>query len=100
MSKKNKVYCVNMARDKPSRLKIIGKWCLALAGLPMTYLVLPVCCCVRNPAAMVLFDDVEPDERMHPAQENLAVGLFGMMSCFCCCGCFCGECATKEPKDW
>ena len=98
---RNKIYCLHMTKPKPSRVKIIGKWCLAFLGFPLAYVVLPVSCCIRNPASMVLYDDDIPDkEKMAPVGENIAAGLFGLMSLVCCCGCFCGNCVQVEPKDW
>lgn len=90
-----------MSKNKSSVPKLLGKWCVAVLGVPLTYIVFPVSCCVRNPAAMVLYDDDFPEkEKMAPMSENLATGLFGLMSFVCCCGCLCGNCCTKEPKDW
>jgi hypothetical protein len=99
--KKNKVHAIENAVNPSakSRLKNIGKWIVALCGLPMTYVVLPVSCCVRNPATMVLYDD-NTKERLEPIRENLAVGIFGMMGCICCCGCCLGECGSYEPKEF
>lgn len=90
----NRIKCQTMT--PVTRGKYIKDWILALLGFPMAYIMLPVSCCVRNPAAHVLNDD--PDT--NPVLENLAVGCFGGIACIACCGCFCGHCGTYGPKEF
>jgi len=76
----------------------IKKWLLAAAGFPLAYIILPISCCVRNPAAKVYDDDNVVTRRDAGGKiiENIGVGLMGAIvtvSCCCCCDC------TKEPKD-
>ena len=83
------------------RIKNIKDWLIMLAGLPCSYIILPVSCCVRNPAAMVLDDD--PGSSCIPAGsmvENIGVGCISGYAWFCCCGCFLGECGKYAPKEW
>jgi len=40
------------------RIKNIGKWLLAISGFPIAYIILPVSCCIRNPAVNA-FDDTD-----------------------------------------
>lgn len=101
--KRNQIYCVTQAKpNKPmgKRLKILGKWCVAFTGFPLAYVILPISCCVRNPGAIVLSEDLSKEERPHPVAENLMTGIWGLMTGLCCCGCCCGYCGTTEPKDF
>lgn len=80
------------------RIKNVGKWSLLIAGFPLAYVMLPVSCCIRNPAVNA-FDreerPVEPGEKMG---ENLAVGIVGLMATVSCCCCF-GMCGSKSPSE-
>ena len=88
-----------ISRSSKKRIKNIGKWILAIAGFPLAYIMLPVSCCIRNPAVNA-FDEKEtpitPGEKMG---ENIAVGFVGMFATFSCgCCCF-GMCGSKSPSE-
>ena len=73
---------------KKSRLRNIGDWCLLCLGFPIS-------CCVRNPAAKVISDDVSSNK----VGENIAVGCGGglaIITCGCCC---CGNFGKYGPRD-
>lgn len=78
----------------------MGKWLIVLCGVPLTYLVLPISCCVRNPAAVVLFDNNKKEEKINFVVENIAAGLSGLIGCVYCCGCCLGECGHYGPKEF
>jgi hypothetical protein len=79
----------------------IGKWLLVIAGFPLAYIMLPVSCCIRNPAVNAFVDtDIPPavtaGEKMG---ENLAIGFVGVaatVTCGCCCF---GMCGSKSPSE-
>ena len=74
----------------------IKKWLLAALGLPLAYIILPVSCCVRNPAAKVYDEDCSSHEHIPSFMENVGVGMLGAITTFtCCCCCNC----AKDPKD-
>jgi len=94
-------------RDRTSpkkRIKNIGKWLLVIAGFPLAYIILPVSCCIRNPAVNA-FDEKEtpaslssfatPGEKMG---ENIAIGIVGVIATVSCCCCF-GMCGSKSPSE-
>lgn len=92
-----KVHPIGVKR-KPSRVKNVWHWCVAMAGFPLAYIMLPVSCCVRNPAAVVLHGD--HDGETICAAENLATGCFGALVIGCCCGCCCGCCGEIKVEDF
>lgn len=103
---KNKVHPKDDAEDaedaedaRNGRLKNVGKWLVAFMGLPLAYLVLPVSCCVRNPAAQILYEDHER-ETIDGITENLAVGCFGGVAIASCLGCCCGSCGKYGPREF
>ena len=79
------------------------KWCAVMAAAPVSVLLAPVCCCVRNPAAPVLYgdDDDVPTTAVEMAAENVAVGACGLMAAVGCrLGCCCIACCLDvEPAD-
>lgn len=82
----------------------MGKWLAVIGGLPLTYVMIPISCCVRNPvASMVLYDEKDEDEIESCGDkvgENLAVGIFGMVTTVCGFGCCCLGCFGEvSPKD-
>lgn len=104
--KKNKVFPDDCCPMKPktikTRCKNMGKWCLQMVATPVTYLWIPICCCVRNPVATVLYDEPNENKEMtcyDKAGENLATGMIGCMSLLTV-GCCCFGCGGEfEPKD-
>ena len=81
-------------------MKNIGKWCVVVLGMPMTYVCLPFSCCLRNPVAMVINGtDVELDscEKM---SENIATGFIGVVATVTCCCCCCGYGGEMDPVDF
>lgn len=102
--------------DVKKRLKNIGKWCASICGLPLTYVILPVSCCIRNPVAAVVFEDdedgtpksvscLETDKKKRANKinyfiENLAVGMFSGVSTMFCCGCCFGCFGEYGPKEF
>ena len=99
------IYSQDSNKVSPStkkRIKNIGKWLLAIAGFPLAYIMLPVSCCIRNPAVNAFDDDtnippaVTAGEKMG---ENIAVGFVGItatITCGCCCF---GMCGSKSPSE-
>lgn len=104
--KKNKVYpkefCPRPPKTIKTRFKNMGKWCIQMVGTPIAYIWIPICCCVRNPVAKVLYDEPYSSKEItgyDKAGENLATGMIGCMSLLtvgCCCFGCCGE---FEPKE-
>lgn len=99
----SRVYPVDSIENKKSgfkyRIKNVGKWIAVMCGVPLTYLVLPISCCVRNPAAMVINDE-RPTNAGDMMGENLAVGMMGTMACVSCgCCCF-GYFGSKAPDSF
>lgn len=96
---------------KGDRMKNVGRWTVALSGLPLMWVIMPVSCCLRNPAAVVMYDDVhkekqngngkhEGNDTMPPFLENIAAGFFGFFACLGCCGCCFGKCGKYPPKEF
>lgn len=85
------------AAPEPSRARNVLKWLTVMAGFPLTYIILPVSCCVRNPAVYACGDEAYLKEPIGPASkcvENVMVGCNGAATLLCCCGCFCGGCGV------
>ena len=82
------------------RLKNIKEWLIMLSGFPCAYIIFPVSCCVRNPAAMVLDEQPDVPAGDNSVIENVGVGCISAYACLCCCGCFCGKCGSYAPKEW
>lgn len=81
---------------KKQRLINIGKWCKFALGFPMTYIILPLSCCIRNPAADEIFDK---DENTFKPFENVVVGCASAISCVSCFHCCLGCCGKYSPKE-
>lgn len=80
------------------KFKTFSKWCVVIAGLPLTYLILPISCCVRNPASKV-FNERPPKNVEECMQENLKTGLVGMITIATCGLCCCGYCCEIDPHE-
>jgi hypothetical protein len=101
----NKVYPHESESNKlhdnstKKRIKNIGKWLLAIAGFPLAYIILPVSCCIRNPAVNA-FDEREetPVNASEKMGENLAIGFVGVAATITC-GCCFGMCGSKSPSE-
>jgi hypothetical protein len=85
---------------KFSRVDKLLRWTQVLIGFPMTYIIFPISCCVRNPAAHVLYDYNDTAPLENRCVENVMVGCVGATMCACCCGCFCGYCGNLDVKDF
>lgn len=91
--------------EKKGKRKIFLRWIAVFAGFPLTYLTLPISCCVRNPTAHVLYSDGvsytnDNNECFNKMTENIAIGCFSASSIFMCCGCCCGHCCKIDPLDF
>lgn len=98
----SKVCPSSLMRSKISikeRSKNIGKWIIVFASIPMTYILIPVSCCIRNPAIKIIEKNTEIDNN-HPLNQNLSFGVFSVMTSLLCCGCCCGYCGKVDPVDF
>lgn len=86
-------------RTKKNRAKNIMKWIITFAGCPLAYVILPISCCVRNPAAHVLNNE-PPSCALDTLGENLAVGCMGISTLVMCAGCCCGCCGNFGPEEF
>lgn len=89
----------SVVSKKKSRIRNVGDWCLLCLGFPLAYLILPISCCVRNPAAKVMSDDDDNSISQNKVGENIAVGCGGaiaFITCGCCC---CGNFGKYGPRD-
>lgn len=81
------------------RMKNIGKWLIAFTGLPFAYVCMPVSCCIRNPAAHVIYEEPNGDTPLDRTMENLVVGCFAASTLTMCGGCCCGACGKISPSE-
>ena len=77
-----------------SRLKKMSKWALLMLGFPLSYIMLPVSCCIRNPIAKRVQQENNDDIMF----ENIVIGCSGAITVVLCCGCCCG-CFGKYECD-
>jgi hypothetical protein len=76
----------------------IKKWFVIFGAFPLSYLMLPISCCVRNPAAKIYNPDPDPNE-VDYMTENILMGCNGITNIICCCGCFLGNCGRYGPEE-
>lgn len=91
------VYCNSTAKKiKNNRIINLIKWTKFALAFPLTYFVLPVSCCVRNPGAKEMFD-YNQDTNM--VVENVVTGCASAVSCVACFHCCMGCCGKYNPKE-
>jgi hypothetical protein len=94
---------------QPNRLKNVGNWLITLAGMPLAYILLPVSCCIRNPAAVVMARSETqgstsrkkegPSKGDEMMIENMVTGCYSACCLVSCFGCFCGCCGKFGPEE-
>lgn len=92
-------YIKEKKREKRrDRLHRIGKWCLLICGAPISIVIFPISCCVRNPSTYVV--DEECLYGPPNCAQNAVIGGIGFISLLMCCGCCCGNCGEIEPCEF
>ena len=64
--------------QKNNRPKVMLRWMGLISGFPLAYMIMPVSCCIRNPASKVLYDNEDHitddgDPCINRMTENLVV---------------------------
>ena len=81
------------------RVKNVLHWTYVMVGFPLSYVWLPISCCIRNPIALTVHDDVDVNTFDEKMLENVLIGCYGVSSIACCFGCCFGECGKKSPAE-